>query len=145
MGLSPCHCRSPNGHRVTNGGKLQVQAWTMEIIQIIGGKQWVVIHTVWRDLPIICSNRVRVGLTRVATKTCRSGFPKAKTATFEPKHAGQDFYSENCKFLVIRLCRAFARFAPRKSQVFILIWMMLAVTCHGDGRKQEWWASFKQG
>ena len=34
----------------------------MEIIQIIGGKQWVVIHTVWRDLPIICSNRVRVGL-----------------------------------------------------------------------------------
>ena len=78
-------------------------------------------HSVERRLPIISSSRVRVGLTRVATKTCRSGFPKAKTATFEPKHAGQDFYSENCKFLVIRLCRAFARFAPRKSQVFILI------------------------
>ena len=26
-----------------------------------------------------------------ATKTCRSGFSKAKTATFQPKHAGQDF------------------------------------------------------
>ena len=29
MGLSPCHSRSPNGHRVTNGGKLQVQVRTM--------------------------------------------------------------------------------------------------------------------
>ena len=51
MGLSPCHCRSPNGHRVTNGGKLQVQVRTMGITDWEEVKQWVGRQTVCEETP----------------------------------------------------------------------------------------------
>ena len=77
--------RSPNGHHVTNGSKLQVQAWTMEITEL-QRKQWVERQTVCaRTLQSSRSKEYRSvprGWPLADTKTCRSRF----------------FQSENCQF-----------------------------------------------
>ena len=114
--------RSPNGHHVTNGSKLQVQAWTMEITEL-QRKQWVERQTVCartsNHLDQESTGRSHAGGHRQTPRHAGQDFFKAKTANFEPEHADPDF-----------LQLEIATFAPKhvctsRCKMILHIWFMI--------------------